>query len=140
MGLETQTLKEGIAMPALSAGLIPASVNGETNSGTIDMKLNYRAMFAVQIGAGTANAVIQQTNNSNGATATNVAGTALVLTANTAGTAEVRADQITARYIKLNITTDAAAIVGIMGFATPNRFNAQGQDNASSNNRVVANV
>jgi len=138
----TAQLKELISLPALSGGLIPASVNGQTNTGTIDMSKFKRAMFLLQMGNGaTANAYLQQTANANGAGATNISGATLALISNEAGATEVRSDQLTLRYVKLNITTDAAGIISAMGFGCEPRFApANAYDNASIASRTVANV
>ena len=114
----TELLKEAISLPALSGGLLPISVNGQTNSGTIDMKLFNRAVFIASLGLGvaTGNINLQQTNNSNGATATNISGCAYAYVANSGVVRqEVRSDQLTARYVKMNIVTDGAILVSIVG-------------------------
>lgn len=139
--LSSVTIKEQMALPALSGGLIPASVNGEGNSGTVDCKLFNRVCFIAMLGSGTGNGRIQQGANSNGAGMSNVSGTSVAMTANKVYTSEVRADQLTSRFVKFNFTTDAAAIIGVIGAGFVDRFMpGNDYDNTSVGSRAVANV
>lgn len=138
----TAQMKEQIALPALSGGLLPISVNGQTNSGTIDMSKYNRAQFLVSLGLGvaTGNINLQQTANANGAGATNISGATIAYTANSAVYGlEVRADQLTSRYVKCNLVTDGACIASIIGEGAIPRFQPV-SDNTSVVSRVAANV
>ena len=139
----TAQLKEQLALPALNTGLLPVSVNGETNSGTMDMSKFHRGMFLVNIAVGAAggNIRLQQTNNADGTSAVNVAnGTAIAYTVNNSVyTVEVRGDQLTRRYIRINLVTDAATICGITGIGAEPRHQPI-SDNTSVNTRVASNA
>lgn len=141
----TELLKESLSLPALSGGLLPISVNGQTNSGTIDMKLFNRATFLISLGLGvaTGNIQLQATNNANGASATAIAGCNIAYTANSAVySIECRSDQISFyRYVKCNIITDGAVLASIVGIGAIPRYSpANAYDNTSVNTRSVANT
>lgn len=141
----TELMKEALALPALSGGLAIASVNGSTNTGTVDMRLFNRVMWLIAIGSGgTGNAYLKQTNNSNGATASNMQSSpqnAAALGANGMVTLECRSDQMTARYSLCQIVTDAAYNVFATALVGINRYEpASAYDNASVNTRLVCNV
>lgn len=116
----TALAKEQIALPALSGGLLPISINAQDNSGTIDMSKFNRAHFVVSLGLGNAggNVALQETNNANGATATTIVGATYAYVANNSlFSLEARADQMTynRRYLKVNIIPDGAVIASIVG-------------------------
>lgn len=142
----TATLKEQLALPALSGGIVPISQAAEINSGTIDMTQVGRAMFILSLGLGnaTGNCKLQYTNNANGATATNISGTAVAYTTNSSIiTMEVRQDQLGGvRYVKANVIPDGAVLLSVVGLGAELRFKPSTIDNATTNSayRVVANV
>lgn len=141
----TELVKERQGLAALNGGLAIASVNGSTNTGTIDMSKFNRAQFIVGIGsAGTGNAYLKQSANSNGTGATNIQmnpQNAAALGANGFVTLEARSDQLTSRYLLCQIVTDAAYNVVAIGEGFEPRFEpANAADNAAINTRLVCNV
>lgn len=145
MSVMTELIREASGLPALSGGLLPISVNGQTNSGTVDMKLFNRAEFILSLGLGvaTGNVQLQTTNNANGATAVNISGCSYAYTANSGiVTMEVRSDQISFyRYVKMNLISDGAILASIVGRGTIARYEgANAYDNTSVLSRTASNV
>ena len=141
----TELLRESLSLPALTGGLLPISVNGQTNTGTIDMKLFNRATFLISLGLGvaTGNIVLQAGNNADGSSATTIAGCNIAYTANSKVYAvECRSDQISFyRYVKANIITDGACLVSAVGIGAIPRYSpANAYYNASVGTRAAANT
>ena len=139
----TETRKEaiGVATPAH-----PRSGTAAIETGTIDMSLFHRCMAIAGVGTlGAAEAFIirlQETNESGGGNATNISGAvaASFNTVNTTVTVEVRADQLTKRYVKALITptgSNASVTYGVLIGAEP-RYHPQSGDSASVTQRIVA--
>lgn len=128
------------------AGIAPISINGTlTNTGTIDMSVFNRVNFYVYqgVGAFNINAALQQGNNSSGNDAVAL-GTPSFVNLNAAGnyaTIEMRADQMTARYIRCQVNTAGAVLVSVVGIGTECRYGpANSFDSANfvtQANRVV---
>jgi hypothetical protein len=110
-------------------GIVPASTNGAAYTGTVDMSKYNRVQFiglcGTLGGSGTVDAGLYQSNNSNGATNTSVAGTniAQITVNNSTFRIEVRADQLTARYVLCKVTVGTlASIVGMVPLGTEARY------------------
>ena len=141
----TELIKERQGLAALNTGLLNVSVNGSTNSGTLDMSLFNRGQFIVGVGSGgTGNAYLKQCANANGTGATNLQMSpqnAAALTANTLVTLECRSDQMTARYLLVQIVTDLAAQAFAIGEGFDRRYApTTPADNASVLTRLVCNL
>jgi hypothetical protein len=100
----------------LPAPIHPQSISGQTvATGGVDMSVFHRALFVLDLGAVTAspsvNATLQEANQSNFADASNLAGNNVSQTGITAAskqvTFEARADQMTKRYLRLQVTETA---------------------------------
>lgn len=113
----TETLTQRIG---LTAAINPQVVNNQTKTtGGIDLSVFHRALFLLEIGAvtggGTISAKLQEsTDNSS---FSDLSGTSVSLTglttANKQYTFEVRADQITRRYIRLSVTEGGSQNVNV---------------------------
>ncbi len=110
---------------AIGAGLDPQTVNNATvNSGSVDMQKSRRAFFILNIGTVTAggsiNAKLQESSDNStwsDLSGNNVSQTGLT-TSNQKYTFEVRAGQLTKRYVRLQVTNTAAfnVVLGVVGF------------------------
>lgn len=136
----TETLKED---HAIGLPIYPATNNGTQYTGTVDMSKFNRIMFICQTavvgGGGNAQFQVQQTNNSNGQTNANVTNAAATIGASSqCATIELRADQLTMRYVQCKqvINTNASA-AGCMPMACETRQHPQASDDASVTERVV---
>lgn len=138
----TELIKERQSINQVTA---IASVNGSTNSGVLDMQLFNRAQWIVGIGsAGTGNCYLKQSANVNLVGGTNLQMSpqnAAALTANTFVTLEVRADELTARYLYVQIVTDLASNIVAIGEGFDRRYDpANAADSASVLTRLVCNL
>ncbi len=125
----TELLKERDSIAGTP--VYPQSLNGASGTtGTVDMSKFNRVQFIGGIGTKTNGCVVscylQETNNSDGSSATNIASvaiTAITNTANNGFTLEVFAGQLTKRYVVgvINVAT-AAATVMLIPVATEARF------------------
>lgn len=106
MYTEQLTQRLGFGTPSHSQTL-----NNSTDvTGAIDMQTFHRALFALDIGAitstGSITAILQESNDLS--SWTTVAGTnvslSLLTTASKLYTQEIRADQLTKRYVRMSIT------------------------------------
>jgi hypothetical protein len=122
MYTETLTQRLGIAAP-----VNPQTINNTSKTtGSVDLSLFHRALFLVEIGAvtggGSINLQLVEDTAANLGTATNLAGNNVsqtgLTTANKQYTFEVRADQITKRYVGLKITETGLqnVVVSVVGF------------------------
>jgi hypothetical protein len=146
----TEQLSQGLS---LGAAVNPVSQGvGTADSGGIDMQQFRRAIFVIEVGAvggaGTVDAKLQESNASNfGSGVTDVAGNGIVTTASitqiTAGnkqaTIEIRAGQLTKRYVRCRLTIGGNAVLvsctPIAGEANHKPGNAN--DDASVAQRLV---
>jgi hypothetical protein len=107
-------------------GIYPQSVNGQTNSGTIDMSLFNRACWYIMQGVGAfqLNATLYQGNNSNGSDGAAISANSFQVSnaANSQFTVEIRGDQMTYRYAKLNLVTAGAVLCSAFGVGTECRY------------------
>lgn len=142
----TELLRERDSMPANAVW--PQSINNTTaTTGVVDMSLFHRVEFVGFIGAGTTGTVrayLQESSNSNGVGATNIAGciiTNIVNTANQAFTLECSAMQLTKRYV-VGVIEENQAIaktVALFPIGTMARFKpANNSDVAAMAQRVVS--
>lgn len=115
VGYYPELMKEALSFAG--APIFPIANNSTQYTGTVDMSKAGRVRFICGTGTvgGGGNVVfqLQQTNNSNGASNTNVAasntgtGTAFTISASSQLAAiECRADQLTARYAQCSITVN----------------------------------
>jgi hypothetical protein len=122
MYTETLTQRLGIGAPIFTQSLNSSNAT----SGSIDMSKFHRALFILEVGSVTASGLlnvqlVEDTNSSLNA-ATSLAGNNVSLanlnTANKQYTFEVRADQMTKRYVGLQCTETAghAITVTVVGF------------------------
>jgi hypothetical protein len=149
----TEQLSQALS---LGAPVFPVSqAVGTVNTGGIDMQEFRRAIFVINVGsvgaAGTVNALLQESAVSNFATSNNVAGNGTVTTAsitqisvsNQQATIEIRAGQLTKRYVRCQITIGGNAVLlaahAIGGEADhkPGGGLAPGYDDASVAQRLV---
>jgi hypothetical protein len=111
----------------IGAGVPPQAVNNAAvTSGSVDMQKFHRAMFLLEVGTvssgGLLNVQLVEDVNANLANATNLAGSNVSLvnlnTSNKQYTFEVRADQMSKRYIGLQVTETAghAITLNVVGF------------------------
>lgn len=123
----------------------PASLNGAQNSGTVDMSKFNRVQFMGGVGTLGTNATIdarlEESDNSNGASGVNITGASItqINAANKHFTIEVRADQLSKRYVRCVVTVGVAASVITcypIGTAARNKP-ATSNDDASVNERKV---
>jgi|SRR5579884_2338332 len=115
----TETLTQSLGI----AAAVPPQVINNTNktTGSIDMSLFKRALFIVEIGAvtggGSINLQLIEDTASNLGTATNLGGSNVsqtgLTTANKQYTFEVRADQMTKRYLGLKATETGSQNVNV---------------------------
>lgn len=143
----TEQLKESVSIAAtLLSGNGTSQAAGTYVTGAIDMSKFARAMFIVGVstlgGSATITSKLQESANSDGSSpsdfATAVTGTTLSA-ANTLTTLEVRADQMTKRYLLCSVTiVTAASIVYAIPLAFNPRFHPQSSDVAAVQTRVVA--
>src|SRR5271166_5539422 len=132
-----------------------SNANGNIYTGTVDMSKYNRVQFLIACGTmgATGNTVfqLQQTNNANGQSNTNVAvtnsGTATAVTINTSSqgaTIECRADQLTQRYAQLGVVVgDGPSTFCVIPNASEARQHPTGKTSAddpsiTSGNRVYA--
>lgn len=151
IGYMTEALYED--HPVIAFIPLVATNNGTQFSQTIDMSRFNRAQFIMQLGAvqagGLATMNLQQTNNANGATNVNLLGSgvggtnavAVGTSANQICRIEVRADQMTRRYLQCVVVTSVNVInYGVIGMPSEARNHPAGGNNAVdlANNVVVA--
>jgi hypothetical protein len=115
---------------AISNGITPQILNNATlNSGSVDMSLSERALFVLTLGAvtsgGSINAALYESSDNSTFTALangSGSGSAVAVTGLTTApkitTFEVRADQLTKRYVRLQITETGSenVYVAVTGF------------------------
>lgn len=127
--------------------VFPASVNGANNTGTVDMSKFHRVFFLGSVGtlggSATVDCKLQETNEVGGGNATDITNAAItqINTANSKFTLEIRADQVTKRYVRGVLTIGTAASVAcLFPIGTVARYKpANGNDVDSANTqRVVA--
>lgn len=107
----TQALSLGTPVHPVSQGV------GTADSGSLDMQKFRRAMFVVNVGsvggAGTVDAKLQE--SSDNSTFTDLSGTNVsitqITTSNKVATLEVRAGQITKRYVRCRVTVGGNAVL-----------------------------
>ena len=126
---------------ALAAPIAPHTINNQTKTtGSVDMSLSRRAFFIVEVGAvtggGSLTLQLVEDNASNLGTATNLGGSntsQVTTTANKQITFEVRAGQMSKRYLGLKITETGSQNVlvcavgfGMEGIHKPDNANNDG--------------
>jgi hypothetical protein len=112
MMAEQITQRLGLAAPVSNVTLN----NNAANTGGVDMGWFKRAFFLLETGTitagGSLNCQLQEANNANFNDATNLAGNNVAINAINTNNAqyswEVRADQLTKRYVRLQVTETAA--------------------------------
>ena len=111
----TETIRERMSLGQM---IHSASHNGVSNTGTLDMSLFNRANFIIDVGtlgaSGTIDASLYESDNANAAAPNGlIAGSAItqIIAANKTATVEVRADQMTRRYLLLSSNNNVAASV-----------------------------
>lgn len=143
----TETLKERDALAAAPASKVAGT--GAVNTGLVDMSLYHRVEFLVSLlslaGDAQLDAKLQQGNESDGSDMADITGAAITQY-DPAGTAtivnknftiEIRADQLTKRYVRgvLTITTSNST-AAMIPLGTEARHKPV-SDNASAIQRVV---
>lgn len=123
--------------------VIPASLNGTVNTGLVDMSRFNRVQFICAIGAVNSNTttLLQQCNNTNASDATTITnGTAAVVNqVNATWTLEVASNQLTARYVRCQLTNTLAAVGTVIPLATMARYDsANAYDGTQVNQRFVS--
>ena len=123
--------------------VIPASLNGTSNTGLVDMSRFNRVMFICATGTVNSNSatVLQQGNNANGSDQTNItnAAAANVNGANATWTLEVASNQLTGRYVRCQIVNTLASIGAVIPVATMARYApANAYDSAQVAQRFVS--
>lgn len=137
----TEALKERDSLNA--AGIPPQSLNGTANSTAVDMSLFNRVQFLVYTGVGafSVNAALQQGNNANGSDAAAITNgaAASVNSANAGFTLEIASNQLTGRYVRVQLVTIGAVLVAAVPVATEPRYHpANSYDAAFVNQRFQA--
>ena len=144
----TELMKEALSFAG--SIIFPVSNNSTQYTGTVDMSKANRVQFicggSTVGGGGNCVFQLQQTNNSNGQTNSNVAssntgtGTTVTITGNSQiSTIECRADQLTAQYAQVSAVVNTnASIVFCIPEATEYRQHPQNTDVAAIISRVYA--
>lgn len=118
------------------------SLNGTGTTGAVDMRNYNRVSFYGAVGtlgsSANINAYLMETDEANGANATNITNAAIVnfSTANKHFTLELRSDQTTKRYVVGVLTVDVASVMGMVPLAFEPRYHPVSQD-ASVNQQIV---
>lgn len=143
MAASTELIQERESItPTTGVPVISQSLNNASAStGTVDMSKFNRVEFLGTVGALTSGAAItmylQQTNNANGAGATNISGaaitSALVNAANLMFSIEVNAWELSARYVLgvINEGAGKACTLSCIPRATDPRYAPQSNDNTA---------
>lgn len=124
----TQQLKERDAIAA--APVYPRTLNSATaNTGAVDASKFARIQFLVVVGSLTntppVSASLYQTNESSGANATQISGSAItnIATSNRMATLEVQSPQLTARYVYCSVAcTGDPGVVACIPIGTEGRY------------------
>lgn len=124
----TEQLKERDSIAA--APIYPRTLNAATaNTGAVDAskfnRIGFDLLVGTLTGAATVSASLYQTNESNGASSTQISGSAItnISTTNRMATLEIMSAQLTARYVYCSVTVNAEpGVVACLPTGTVGRY------------------
>ena len=144
----TEQLTERLGIgPALNPQILNSGATATGNAGPVDMTKFHRALFIVEIGTvvsgGSITAQLIEDSAANLGTATNLGGSNTSMTLTTSNkqyTFEVRADQMTKRYLGLSLTETGGHNVTLTAIAFGDEASHKPGKAANDSSVVTQNV